>query len=387
MAKVLDFGVAKGGPGRDGADPSEVTRKGIAVGTPEYLAPEIFRGGPGTPKTDQYSLGILLYAALTGGRKPFTAEKSDQFGDLHLWQAIMKGEYPGVRVYRSEIPAGLEAVIERAMHRDPEQRFRSVHSLGEALLPWASPRARLQWTGHFTSTPKAVPLQSSMAIRASTGDLDPEKAHGTATGPTVPAAAARSGAQGSAELTTIAKAGAREKTHGPPPESRRVGTDQSESSLSLSIEEASVASAVRSTSSVSLSAADLIPTGDVRVPVFRRPMFIVGAAAAALGVALVIALLLRGSSPRTAPRTTAPDEIVRRADPHPNASVVAPTAAPTPAPAPVGQPTEEVVRRATDAVPSEPAQQSGPATEKRASPRRHRKKPSVDQNGIGIPAD
>ena len=148
-AKVLDFGVAKvwgETPAHDGADPSEVTRKGIAIGTPEYLAPEIFRGGAATPQTDQYSLGILLYTALTGGRKPFVIDKKDQFGELHLWHAIVKGDHPLVSTYRADTPPGLEKVIERAIHRDPEGAgIPRCTNWGEALLPWASARARLQW--------------------------------------------------------------------------------------------------------------------------------------------------------------------------------------------------------------------------------------------------
>jgi serine/threonine protein kinase len=166
-AKVLDFGVAKvwgEAPVAETTDPPEVTRKGIAVGTPEYLAPEILRGGPATPHTDQYALGILLYAALTGGRKPFEASKIGEFRDLHLLQAILKGDHVGPRTHRPEIPEGLEQVIERAMAHDAERRFSSVHALGEALLKWASPRARLQWTGHFTSAPKAVAIQHSTVI-------------------------------------------------------------------------------------------------------------------------------------------------------------------------------------------------------------------------------
>ena len=167
IAKVLDFGVAKAwGEGQvgEGVDLSEVTRKGIAVGTPEYLAPEIIRGGPASPHSDQYALGIVLYAALTGGRRPFEAQKNGEFRDLHLLQAILKGDHPGPRSYHDEIPEALERVIERAMAHDPEQRYSSVHALGEALLEWASPRARMQWTAHFTSTPKPAAVQPSMAI-------------------------------------------------------------------------------------------------------------------------------------------------------------------------------------------------------------------------------
>ena len=170
-AKVLDFGVAKvwnGAVVAQMADDSEVTRQGVAVGTPAYLAPEILRGSAASPATDQYALGILLYSALTGGRKPFELQKKGELRELHLMRAIMKGDHPPARTYRKDLPEGLEAVIERAIERDADRRYSSVHALGEALLAWASPRGRLQWTGHFTKAPPEAVAAHSMAVPSET---------------------------------------------------------------------------------------------------------------------------------------------------------------------------------------------------------------------------
>src|SRR5262249_2926718 len=150
-AKVLDFGVAKlrADAIRGEVPTTEVTRNGMVFGTPEYLAPEVFHGVPAGPLADQYALGILVYTALTGGRKPFEIEKGIDHPELKLWRAVLAGDHVLVRTHRAEVPAALEEVVERAMHRDPDARFPSVHVLGRALLPWASERARLQWTGYF----------------------------------------------------------------------------------------------------------------------------------------------------------------------------------------------------------------------------------------------
>jgi serine/threonine protein kinase len=161
--KILDFGVAKLWGGSRGRHPDaggEITRNGMVLGTPEYLAPELFAGAAAGPRTDQYALGILLYTALACGRKPFTFEKDSPHPELTLWRAIVKGECLPVRSHRPDVPAGLQGVVERAMNQEPERRFESVHKLGEALLPWASEQSRLLWEIHFTRVPKPPPVDS-----------------------------------------------------------------------------------------------------------------------------------------------------------------------------------------------------------------------------------
>ncbi len=150
---VLDFGVAKI------ATQPDLTKAGSLMGTPSFLAPESITAKNADPQSDQYSLGVLLYYALTR-KLPFRAPS-----DYELWQAIRSGVYKLPRELRPEIPLGLEEVVRRAMNVDPAARFENVHMFGRALLPFGSPAGRRHWSTLFTAAPRPVKDPSpSMAI-------------------------------------------------------------------------------------------------------------------------------------------------------------------------------------------------------------------------------
>ncbi len=168
-AKVLDFGAVKQEehPKGGAKDTAELTRKGTIFGTPYYMPPEQLSGKPATAKSDQYSLGVVLYTALTG-RKPFEIEEGREFRDIELLQAITKGEYAPVQALRRNVPEELAATVHKAISVNPDNRFSSLHAFGAALRPYASPQARLTWEAHFTSS---VPLRvdARLSIAISTG--------------------------------------------------------------------------------------------------------------------------------------------------------------------------------------------------------------------------
>ncbi len=141
---VLDFGVAKI------ATQPDLTKAGSLVGTPSFLAPESITAKNADPQSDQYSLGVLLYYALTR-KLPFRAPS-----DYELWQAIRSGVYKPPRELRPEIPLGLEEVVRQAMNVDPAARFLNVHMFGRALLPFGSPAGRRHWSTLFTAVPRPV---------------------------------------------------------------------------------------------------------------------------------------------------------------------------------------------------------------------------------------
>ncbi len=152
---VLDFGVAKI------ATQPDLTKAGSLMGTPSFLAPESITARNADPQSDQYSLGVLLYYALTR-KLPFRAGS-----DHELWQAIRQGAYKRPSELRQEIPPGLEEVIRQAMNVDPRARFANVHLLGRALLPFASPAGRRHWSRLFTAAPRPIKDPSpSMAMIA-----------------------------------------------------------------------------------------------------------------------------------------------------------------------------------------------------------------------------
>src|SRR6185436_15108822 len=93
---------------------SSMTRTGIMVGTPAYMAPEQIVGTPVSPATDLFSVGTVLYELLSGS-KPFQAESI---------QSIM---------YQIVSPAALEAIVNRAMAKEPQDRFPSALEMANAL--------------------------------------------------------------------------------------------------------------------------------------------------------------------------------------------------------------------------------------------------------------
>ncbi|HEY7375478.1 MAG TPA: serine/threonine-protein kinase [Polyangia bacterium] len=139
--KVLDFGISRA-PAAD-----ELTQDGqISIGTPHYFSPEQIDGAA-RPESDQYALGVLLYVCLTG-RLPFAGHQG-----ARLLRAISEGRVDPPRALRPDLPAGLQAIILRALHVSPSERFESIHALGQRLWEFASPRGQAQWKAFYFQTP------------------------------------------------------------------------------------------------------------------------------------------------------------------------------------------------------------------------------------------
>ncbi|MGZ9883162.1 serine/threonine-protein kinase [Rhodococcus ruber] len=118
--KVTDFGIAKSAG-------EHYTRTGELVGTVAYLSPDRLAGTPASAHDDLYAVGAVGYEALTG-RKPY-----DYDNLLALARAITHGPPPPLAAVRPDVDPGLVAVIERAMARDPGQRFTSARNMLAAL--------------------------------------------------------------------------------------------------------------------------------------------------------------------------------------------------------------------------------------------------------------
>jgi eukaryotic-like serine/threonine-protein kinase len=120
-ARVADFGIARGG------ENSDITATGSVMGTAQYLSPEQAQGKPTTPQSDIYSIGVILYEALTG-RVPF---EGDSAVAVALKQVSETPRRPSA--INPNIPPALDAVVMRALAKDPEARFKDADAFLKAL--------------------------------------------------------------------------------------------------------------------------------------------------------------------------------------------------------------------------------------------------------------
>jgi serine/threonine-protein kinase len=140
IAKVADFGIAKAL--HPSPDRSEPTAMHLVLGTPSYLAPERAQGNPATVRSDQWSVGVLLYESVTG-QKPFDGDTP-----IAIALAAMAGRYQPVLDRRPDIDPSLAAVIDRALQVDPASRFASAEEMGHFLRTPAADA-----TAAFPTTP------------------------------------------------------------------------------------------------------------------------------------------------------------------------------------------------------------------------------------------
>ncbi len=123
-ALVADFGIARAVSAAGG----RLTATGLAVGTPMYMSPEQALGGDDVDaRADLYSLGCVLYEMLTGA-EPFSGPSLQAI----LAQSIT-GPRPRARKLRPEVPPALEAIVTRALAREPADRFPDAEAMGSAL--------------------------------------------------------------------------------------------------------------------------------------------------------------------------------------------------------------------------------------------------------------
>ena len=128
-AKIADFGIARA------VTESTMTYSGSVVGSVHYFSPEQARGAGITPKSDVYSLGVVLYEMLTA-RLPFNADNPVSIAMKHVEEEAVPPA-----VYRSQIPPILESIVMRAMSKNPDMRptsYELVQELSSVLKTFGS---------------------------------------------------------------------------------------------------------------------------------------------------------------------------------------------------------------------------------------------------------
>jgi len=137
IARIIDFGLAK-------TSDVTATMEGSARGTPLYMSPEQASGKAVDLRTDLWSLGAVLYEMLAG-RSPFRGDTQ-----LQVVHAVVHDEPPGLREIRPDLPAGIEAagieaIVKRALQKDPARRYQSAAEMVQdlAAAAYAIPAAVL----------------------------------------------------------------------------------------------------------------------------------------------------------------------------------------------------------------------------------------------------
>ncbi|WP_455197961.1 serine/threonine protein kinase, partial [Kaarinaea lacus] len=123
MVKIVDFGLAAAARKAD----ARITKSGILVGTPTYMAPEQVRAKTIDSRTDIYTLGIIMYEMLTGSA-PYTGDESMAV----LFQHV-EGKAHAPRHFNPDIPESLEAIIMKAMAVSPDDRFQTFDEMRTQL--------------------------------------------------------------------------------------------------------------------------------------------------------------------------------------------------------------------------------------------------------------
>lgn len=160
QAKILDFGMAKlltranDAPRAANAAEDHLTEAGTAVGTVAYMSPEQARGEQVDPRSDVFSLGVVLYEMMTG-RLPFQgASAAERF------KAILSDTPDPPSRFNPAVPADLDRIVLESLEKDPSQRHQSAATLRAKLQ-----RLRLDGSVPAQAAPAGAPPSGSVAPR------------------------------------------------------------------------------------------------------------------------------------------------------------------------------------------------------------------------------
>ncbi|MFI1303742.1 protein kinase domain-containing protein [Streptomyces sioyaensis] len=139
VVKVMDFGIARAMQ----SGVTSMTQTGMVVGTPQYLSPEQALGRGVDARSDLYSVGILLFELLTG-QLPFDADSP-----LAIAYAHVQEEPPVPSSINSSLPAAVDALVARALKKNPNERFPTAEAMRDECL-------RIVGSGQSGATPLII---------------------------------------------------------------------------------------------------------------------------------------------------------------------------------------------------------------------------------------
>lgn len=127
--RVLDFGLAKmfAPPPLPSREDAFATKEGVVVGTVHYMSPEQAMGRELDPRSDIYSLGIVLYEMVTG-KRPFDGDSA-----VDVMHAIVYSRPRAFQVSDPPVPAELAAILEKSLEKKPDERYQSTQELAVDL--------------------------------------------------------------------------------------------------------------------------------------------------------------------------------------------------------------------------------------------------------------
>ncbi|MDA3863715.1 MAG: serine/threonine-protein kinase [Deltaproteobacteria bacterium] len=144
--KLFDFGIAKSSLGED----EDLTKPGITLGTPEYIAPELLIGEDASPKVDIYSFGAVFYELLTGS-PPFQGDKTETI--IH---DKIHDRRKSIHAMRPDLPGKIREIVESCLKNDPRKRPDNLRRISEDLELFLAKKKKTAF-----STKQIVPARIS----------------------------------------------------------------------------------------------------------------------------------------------------------------------------------------------------------------------------------
>ncbi|MBW2277645.1 MAG: serine/threonine protein kinase [Deltaproteobacteria bacterium] len=206
--KLLDFGVAKIQGCLEGTESMSLTRTGMTLGTPYYIAPEQARGRKDIDtRVDLWALGVMMYEMLSG-RLPFQGEGYNEI----ISNVLLEDHEPLLEI-APDVPSRLAEIVERALVKDRDQRYQSAAEMIGDLLPLHDEQAAYRLTSSVdvalrrTSDPPPAPNAETVELEAYDPDARDIRESSTKTwllNSDIPTSASRSGRKRLVKLGALA---------------------------------------------------------------------------------------------------------------------------------------------------------------------------------------